>query len=68
MNVHADVIIGLDVGTTAVKVAAFAVNGAPGELCSALREYPLEQPQPGWQVQDPPTLCSLASTVRLLIV
>jgi sugar (pentulose or hexulose) kinase len=38
-----DVIIGVDVGTTAVKVAAFAVNGAPAELPRALREYPLEQ-------------------------
>jgi sugar (pentulose or hexulose) kinase len=32
-----DVIIGVDVGTTAVKVAAFAVNGAPAELPSAPR-------------------------------
>ncbi len=53
-----DVIIGVDVGTTAVKVAAFAVNGAPAELPRALREYPLEQPQPGWQVQEPTTVLS----------
>jgi gluconokinase len=53
-----DVIIGVDVGTTAVKVAAFAVNGAPAELPKALREYPLEQPQPGWQVQEPTTVLS----------
>jgi sugar (pentulose or hexulose) kinase len=36
-----DVIIGVDVGTTAVKVAAFAVNGTHAELPRALREYPL---------------------------
>ena len=53
-----DVIIGVDVGTTAVKVAAFAVNGAAAELPKALREYPLEQPQPGWQVQEPTTVLS----------
>jgi gluconokinase len=53
-----DVMIGVDVGTTAVKVAAFAVNGAPAELPKALREYPLEQPQPGWQVQEPTTVLS----------
>jgi gluconokinase len=48
-----EVIIGLDVGTTAVKIAAFGVKGAQRQLASALREYRLEQPQPGWQVQDP---------------
>ena len=36
MIVQTEVIIGVDVGTGAVKVAAFGVNGAPGELCSAL--------------------------------
>jgi gluconokinase len=48
-----EVIIGLDVGTTAVKVAAFGVSGAQRELASALREYRLEQPHAGWQVHDP---------------
>jgi gluconokinase len=57
-----EVIIGLDVGTTAVKVVAFAIRGGVGQTLDApfrdavpstLREYPLEQPEPGWQVQDP---------------
>ena len=52
-NRTTEVIIGLDVGTTAVKVAAFGVSGAQRELPSALREYRLEQPQTGWQVHDP---------------
>lgn len=56
MNRTSDVIIGVDVGTTAVKVAAFGVDGGQGERASALREYPLEQPQPGCQVQDPATV------------
>jgi gluconokinase len=51
-----EVIIGVDVGTTAVKVAAFDVHGEPGQLPTALREYPLQQPEPGWQVQDPLTM------------
>jgi gluconokinase len=53
MSGSAEVIIGVDVGTTAVKVAAFDVHGAPGQLPTAEREYPLQQPEPGWQVQDP---------------
>ena len=53
MTGQTEVIIGVDVGTTAVKVAAFGVNGAQGELATALHEFRLEQPQPGWQVQDP---------------
>lgn len=45
------VVIGLDIGTTAVKVVAFGI-GSP-ERHTASREYPLSQPRPGWQVQDP---------------
>ena len=56
MTGQTEVIIGLDVGTTAVKVAAFGVNGAQGVLATALHEFRLEQPQPGWQVQDPPSV------------
>ena len=47
----AEVIIGLDVGTTATKVVAFEVGSA--RRVTAIREYPLMAPQPGWQVQDP---------------
>jgi gluconokinase len=54
----AEVIIGLDVGTTAVKVAAFGVSGVQRELASGLREYRLEQPQAGWQVHDPARVLS----------
>ena len=31
----AEIIIGVDVGTTAVKVAAFGINGAERELAKA---------------------------------
>ncbi|MGY1743025.1 MULTISPECIES: gluconokinase [unclassified Blastococcus] len=46
-----DVVIGLDVGTTAAKAVAFSPGSAWRH--SAQREYPLAQPRPGWQVQDP---------------
>jgi gluconokinase len=50
----AEVIIGLDVGTTATKVVAFGLGSAWHH--AALREYPLLHPAPGWQVQDPQTI------------
>jgi gluconokinase len=50
----AEVVIGLDVGTTAAKVVAFGV-GHPWRH-TAIREYPLLAPAPGWQVQDPATI------------
>jgi gluconokinase len=46
-----EVIIGLDVGTTATKAVAFELG--TDWRYTALREYPLTAPQPGWQVQDP---------------
>jgi gluconokinase len=45
------VVIGLDVGTTGVKAAAFAVGSAWQTV--AIREYPLLQPARDQQVQDP---------------
>jgi gluconokinase len=45
------VIIGLDVGTTGVKVVAFGLDSSWQHL--ALREYPLLQPAPDRQVQEP---------------
>ncbi|MBK8445526.1 MAG: gluconokinase [Micropruina sp.] len=47
----ARVVIGLDIGTTAAKVSAFALGG--GWRTSVAHEYPLQQPRPGWEVQDP---------------
>ena len=55
MSAPEEVLLGLDVGTTAVKVAAFSIRGG-GEVAAALREYPLTQPHPGWHVQDPATV------------
>lgn len=47
----ARVVIGLDVGTTAAKASAFAIGD--DWRASAGNEYPLQQPQPGWEVQEP---------------
>lgn len=47
------VIIGVDVGTTAVKVAAYGIDSGTGARAHAEQEYPLEQPEPDWQVQNP---------------
>lgn len=45
------VVLGLDVGTTGTKAVAFAVGSTWRQV--AVREYPLQQPAPGQQVQDP---------------
>lgn len=43
--------IGLDIGTSGCRAVLYNLNG---EILSlATREYPLEQPQPGWVEQDP---------------
>ncbi|MFC5382034.1 gluconokinase [Aquipuribacter nitratireducens] len=46
-----EVVVGVDVGTTATKVVGFGL-GDPWRY-TAVREYPLERPHPGWHVQDP---------------
>ena len=43
--------IGIDLGTSAVKLLLVDENG--GILNTVTREYPLEFPQPGWSQQNP---------------
>jgi gluconokinase len=50
----AEVIVGLDVGTTGVKAVAFGLGSAWSRV--TIREYPLHQPAPGQAVQDPGTI------------
>ncbi len=52
----AQVIIGLDIGTTGVKAVAFGLGSAWRRV--AIREYPLLQPAPHQEVQDPGTILS----------
>lgn len=47
----ADIVIGVDMGTTATKSVAFSSAGV--ELVSASQGYPLDDPHPGHAVQDP---------------
>jgi gluconokinase len=54
------VIIGLDVGTTATKVAAFGLGTTWRHV--AVQEYPLLEPVPGWAVQDPNTVLAAVFT------
>ncbi len=44
-------VVGLDVGTTAVKALALSEDGEI--LARAEREYGLSTPRPGWSEQDP---------------
>lgn len=43
--------VGIDVGTTAVKVAAFELDGTP--VAAHTTAYPIHRPRPGWAEQDP---------------
>jgi gluconokinase len=52
------VIIGLDVGTTGVKAVAFGIGSSWFRL--AIREYPLLQPAPERQVQEPAAIITAA--------
>lgn len=54
----ARVVIGLDVGTTSAKAAAFEPGTAWRRVAS--REYPLLESTPGRQVQDPATIVAAA--------
>lgn len=54
MTRPAEVIVGLDLGTTAVKAVAFGVDAV--WQYKEEREYPLLSPEPDWHVQDPETI------------
>lgn len=51
MTAQPDIVLGLDVGTTAAKASLFSLDGAV--RITASREYPLLGPKPGWHVQEP---------------
>ena len=51
MTPSSDIILGLDVGTTAAKASLFSLDGVL--RLTASREYPLLNPKPGWHVQEP---------------
>jgi xylulokinase len=55
------VLVGLDVGTSAVK--GVAIDGEGSVLATASAEYPLSRPQPGWSEQEPEDWCRAAEDV-----
>jgi gluconokinase len=60
------VVIGVDIGTTSTKVAAYDASGqrrAEGES-----GYPLDEPQPGYAVQDPGTVLDAVTAVLRQVV
>ncbi len=44
-------LLGIDIGTSGTKTCLFRYDGSL--VASALEEYPLSQPKPGWAEQDP---------------
>ncbi|MGQ9501776.1 MAG: xylulokinase [Anaerolineae bacterium] len=54
-------LLGLDVGTTAIKGIVFDLNG--NILASASQPYSLLTPQPGWVEQSPDDLCKAVAQV-----
>ncbi len=57
---NADVVLGVDLGTTATKVIAFDTSGT--SLASASEDYPLEQPEAGAAVHDPADIVGAVRT------
>jgi gluconokinase len=58
VQLPAEVVVGLDVGTTATKAVAFGIGSSWRH--TVVREYPLLQPSPGELVQDPDTVVAAA--------
>ncbi|WP_051265358.1 gluconokinase [Nakamurella lactea] len=54
----AEIVIGVDVGTTATKVTAFGVGSRWRH--TVVREYPLLHPQDGWEIQQPEVILAAA--------
>ena len=46
-----DCLLGIDIGTSACKVALFGADGLP--LSDSAAQYPMSYPHPGWAQQDP---------------
>ncbi|MFU8947526.1 gluconokinase [Mycetocola zhadangensis] len=62
----ADIVIGVDMGTTATKSVAYTVDGV--QVASSSQGYPLEEPFPGHAVQDPQLILgAVYETVRAVV-
>ena len=66
MSAGRQLLLGLDVGTTATKAALFDLRGRM--IAFASQTYPLITPQPGWVEQDPEDLWSaVIATTRTVL-
>ena len=54
-------VVGVDLGTTSAKAAAFQADGTQGAVADA--GYPLHEPHPGWAEQDPLQVAEAAERV-----
>ncbi|HSK98577.1 MAG TPA: gluconokinase [Euzebyales bacterium] len=61
-----DVVVGVDVGTTATKVVSFSADGVA--IADASRGYPLHSPQPGWAEQNPDVIAEAALDAAAQVV
>lgn len=62
----ADLVVAVDVGTTATKVTAFAVDGIP--VAATEQGYPLRAPAPGRAEQDPDEILAAVRTALAAVV
>ena len=61
-----DVVIGVDIGTTATKVIAYDTSGTA--VATASESYPLNQPEPGAAEQDPQQILdAVGAAVRSVV-
>ncbi|WP_309065755.1 gluconokinase [Microbacterium sp.] len=66
MHAARDIVIGIDMGTTATKAVAFSLAGE--QLSTASQGYPLEEPHPGHAVQNPELILgAVYQTVREVV-
>lgn len=65
-SLRADLVLGVDIGTTATKVVAFTTEG--DQVASASRPYPLLTPHPGYAEQDPKQILAavIAATAEVV--
>ena len=63
-----DIVVGVDLGTTAAKATAFRMGSAGGAVALAAHEYTLQQPLPDRQIQDPETIVGAAQGAMRRVV
>lgn len=68
VNRDGDIVVGVDLGTTAAKATAYRMGGTGGAVALAAHEYTLQQPLPDRQIQDPETVVGAAQGAMRRVV